>query len=492
MKTLSPSRSARRVPLAACLCLALCIPAEVASAGVLDHIPGRLLADAWRANPGGRPGAARARIAREAIGSSRPATTLPVTSCADDGSDGTLRAVVASAATGDIVDMSQLTCGTITLTTGQINIYVDNLTLQGPGQTALTIDANHASRAIAGYGRGLAINDLTVANGYQTGPGYGGCVYSYLYQPDNPTTLARVTVDGCTAVASGGASFAVGGGVLAFGSLTLESSTLSNNTATGPDGTQILGGGAYVAYGFDITNSTITGNRAVRSAPGSNRFALGGGIDASIRDSQSALTGSTLSDNTADDFGGALFLYVASIGGSTISMHVANSTVSGNTSGSGTGIEIDSGPNAPFYLALDNSTVAFNAFTRDTGCGGLAQAGYTSSVVDLESTILAGNTGPGGAEYDACASQDTSSLTGANNLRVVSELPVPPGTLSDDPMLGPLQDNGGPTRTHALLPGSPAIDNGNNVAALDFDQRGAGFAREVGARADIGAFEVQA
>ncbi|HKH35611.1 MAG TPA: choice-of-anchor Q domain-containing protein, partial [Rubrobacter sp.] len=67
-----------------------------------------------------------------------------------------------------------------------------------------------------------------------------------------------------------------------------------------------------------------------------------------------------------------------------------------------------------------------------------------------------------------------------------------------DPMLGPLADNGGPTETHALLEGSPAINKGNNAFAVDpdgnplqFDQRGQGFARIVGGSVDIGAFEVQ-
>jgi hypothetical protein len=69
---------------------------------------------------------------------------------------------------------------------------------------------------------------------------------------------------------------------------------------------------------------------------------------------------------------------------------------------------------------------------------------------------------------------------------------LPPDTLGAAPLLGPLQDNGGPTRTHALLEGSPAIDTGNNAENLDFDQRGEGFARTVGVSADIGAFETQA
>jgi hypothetical protein len=67
---------------------------------------------------------------------------------------------------------------------------------------------------------------------------------------------------------------------------------------------------------------------------------------------------------------------------------------------------------------------------------------------------------------------------------------LPPDTLHADPHLAPLADNGGPTATHAIAADSPAIDAGNNVAGLDTDQRGSGFARVVGAAADIGAFEL--
>jgi len=58
-------------------------------------------------------------------------------------------------------------------------------------------------------------------------------------------------------------------------------------------------------------------------------------------------------------------------------------------------------------------------------------------------------------------------------------------------LLGTLGDNGGPTPTIPLTAGSPAIDTGNDLAQLATDQRGPGFAREVGLAADIGAFEVQ-
>src|SRR5262249_43396346 len=63
--------------------------------------------------------------------------------------------------------------------------------------------------------------------------------------------------------------------------------------------------------------------------------------------------------------------------------------------------------------------------------------------------------------------------------------------LNRDPLLGPLADNGGPTWTHALFRGSPAINAGSNPANLIYDQRGTGFLREIGKRADIGAYELQ-
>jgi hypothetical protein len=67
---------------------------------------------------------------------------------------------------------------------------------------------------------------------------------------------------------------------------------------------------------------------------------------------------------------------------------------------------------------------------------------------------------------------------------------VPAGTITLDPKLGPLQFNGGVTRTHELTAGGPAIDQGDNTIGLATDQRGPTYRRVVGAKADIGAFEV--
>lgn len=84
---------------------------------------------------------------------------------------------------------------------------------------------------------------------------------------------------------------------------------------------------------------------------------------------------------------------------------------------------------------------------------------------------------------------DWNPVTGSNNLVMSSNRPLPPDTVTADPRLAPLAANGGRTQTHTLLDGSPAIDRGNNESGLPFDQRGVGFPRVKGARADIGAVE---
>jgi len=86
-----------------------------------------------------------------------------------------------------------------------------------------------------------------------------------------------------------------------------------------------------------------------------------------------------------------------------------------------------------------------------------------------------------------------TAIGGHNNLKMggVKSGQAPTDTISADPLLQPLADNGGPTMTHAPGAGSPAIDAGNNLAALPGDQRGLPFLRTFGAKPDIGAFESQ-
>jgi hypothetical protein len=233
-----------------------------------------------------------------------------------------------------------------------------------------------------------------------------------------------------------------GGGIYNdSGSLMITNSVVSNNHA-GMDGPNFPtgAGGGISNYGtLTITDSAITGNQV---------YLFGGGI---YNDGRLAINNSTVSDNGAigqhdgDPWG---------TGGGVVNsgtLTITNSTLSGNgASLSGGGIEGTS--------TLENTIL--NANSPENILGGAVSRGYNLSSDD------------GGGGY----------LNG------------PGDQINTDPMLGPLQDNGGSTLTHALLPGSPAIDAGNpNFTPPPFyDQRGLDFYRVRNGRIDKGSFEVQA
>jgi hypothetical protein len=210
-----------------------------------------------------------------------------------------------------------------------------------------------------------------------------------------------------------------------------------------------------------LDRTTVSDNLAAASSG----YSLGGGF-AGL--STETVTSSTVSGNRADRGGGGFFS----------TMTLTNSTISANSAfGKGGGLY-------GIYLQMFNSTVAFNA---NTTSGAPAAGGiYAVRRSELESSIVSGNT-QNSTPYDFGGV--ATLLIGANNLIGVSTIIPPLDTITDNPHLGPLQDNGGPTLTHALMPGSPAIDVGNNVANLQEDQRGDGFPRVVGSAADIGAVE---
>ena len=427
---------------------------------------------------------------------------LPVTSCADDGGTGTLRHVVLTASSGDTVDLSALTCSTITLTSGAVNIDVDELTIVGPGASRLAIDGNANGRIFRHSGAGtFYLSDVTVTNGSYTlltGPYGGGCIYS-----KGPLSLDGVVVSSCTAVGgeiiAGGAILAVnnavlfyttvkdssvtaltgtmglgaaGGGVFAY-SLTLEFSTVSGNSVSTALGSAYGGGALAAAGNLTCKYDTVSGNSVTTAnAPGSGYYAIGGGL---VTTRDMFIQNSTVDNNSADGGGG---IYVRAYTGA--SGTVRNSTISGNHASL-----VGGGMIFGDDLTLENSTIAFN-YGGSEGGGGLMVGGTT---VDLESNIIADNSPSGMA---AAADLDGSAtITGANNIIKIAgaTLVLPPDTISLDPQLGPLLDNGGLTRTLAIAPTSPAFDAGNNVAGASHDQRGVSFAREVGGSADIGAYE---
>ena len=119
----------------------------------------------------------------------------------------------------------------------------------------------------------------------------------------------------------------------------------------------------------------------------------------------------------------------------------------------------------------------------------------TGGTVSAHNSLFGNNTATSHPDFSgdfASASYNLlSDGTGSNLIDGIDGNRVGSAKMPLDPLLGPLDDNGGPTLTHALLPGSPALDAGDNTDAPEWDQRGEGYARIVNDVIDIGAFEEQ-
>jgi hypothetical protein len=445
------------------------------------------------------------------------ASILPVTSCADDGTAGTLRSVIAGAAEGDVIDLSALACGTITLTQGVIDVsvlgphHVNDLSIVGPGAGALTIDGN-GDRVFAhgdfqvGLGR-LAISELTIANGNYT-HGLASCIDS-----SGHVALKRAVVTGCKA--SGGAPLTFGGAISAA-YLTMQGSTIADSRSVATDDNVAIGAGAYVSGDATLVGSTISGNFTSAPTGGDGTYYITGGGGLYVRGAL-AMTSSTVTNNSLITYwnpigpGGGVFVRGdADVAYSTFDHNSASTggalekAVFSHYGDPGTTLAITNSTiylNGSYYaggairtfrpLSLVSSTISRN--NSGFSIGGVACIG-SDVALELQSSILAWNhMGDTKYSYSDLASYVDMTVAGTRNIVLVSSdnIALPPDTLDADPALGPLIDNGGATATMAPTPGSPAIDAGNNVTALAYDQRGDGFPRVSGRRADIGAFEVQ-
>jgi hypothetical protein len=202
----------------------------------------------------------------------------------------------------------------------------------------------------------------------------------------------------------------------------------------------------------------------------------------------------TVSGNTSIGRGGGISIRSDDPTGT--SWVVRNSTISGNSTNSFSGaIAFQCDANT---LQIQNSTITGNTSAIGGGIG-IANESTIGNVVNLESTIVSGNIGGAAPDLNSPTSASPPNVITAINcaigspngftLSASSSGNLPFGSTLN---LGPLQNNGGLTLTHALLPGSPCINAGYNPAGLTTDQRGPGFLRVVGSAADIGAFEAQA
>ena len=244
---------------------------------------------------------------------------------------------------------------------------------------------------------------------------------------------------------------------------------ISGLTLTG--GQAAGNGGAIGNVGANVTLRFVT-------VSGNNATSEGGAIFHNANSGWLTIESSTLSGNTANKAGA-----IYSIGYNLV---IRNSTISGNhATDSIGGIKLEFA-----YASIYNSTITGN--TAAFQFGGTGGVGLNNTQLDLVSTIVAGNT-------DVTGASDLKRLNGTVNASYcLFGQALGAGDLNGtntanligvNPILGPLAANGGPTDTHALTLGSPAIDTGDDPLGLGNDQRGPGFVRVNGAVADIGAFE---
>lgn len=435
------------------------------------------------------------------------AASFEVTNLNDAGAGSLRDALTAANGTAgpDLITFTSGLTGTVTLTSGQLTIS-DSVQIVGPGRGSLTVSGGGASRVfdipLSPGDVNVALSGLTVSNGRaQTGGG--------IRVQDESLSLDDVALTGNTALGNGGGLFADGFAM----TLTVRNSTISGNAARG-------GGGAYIEDTKGVTlfdGVVIDGNTASEQ---------GGGIFFYDPDNNVVIENATISNNTARK-GGGIYLYSQdngsfSISKSTVSGNqattgggvylydidhpatISNSTISGNTAVSGAGVNIDR-ISAP--ATITNSTISGNTAT---GPGGGVRLGRGGGLSIAHSTITANAAADaGGARFPGPVSISHVIVTG-NTAASTADLQAAGGVTADfsiigtmtgavtdgggnqlgvtNAMLGPLANNGGPTRTHLPLVGSQAIDTGNPaVSAPATDQRG--LARIVGV-IDIGAVEV--
>lgn len=302
---------------------------------------------------------------------------------------------------------------------------------------------------------------------------------------------ANVTIQNC--VLATNRSMATGGGLLALstGSVSFTGVTFSGNTANGRAGGMEVNTAASATF----TNCGFIGNTA---------FGIGGGGLYSIIPGTLTISGSSFTDNIVynNGLGGAVFA------AATTSTTISSTTFSGNQA-DGPSSRGGALHQAPGPATLTNVTVSANS-------AGLRGGGiYAAALMTLTNCTLADNSAldAGGALYCAGAGTVTlydtiltNSLAGGNcgGGAVVSgggnissdgacALGDPTDQINTNPAIGPLQDNGGPRLTHALVGGSPAIDTGRALVCPTEDGRG--LSRPIDgngdgtAVCDIGAFE---
>ena len=392
--------------------------------------------------------------------------------CATATGDCTLRAAIEEANALPGPDSVSIPAGTCALSLGRITIS-DDLTLDGSGATSTFIKGAHR-RIPSGFsiasGASVQISALTLTRNF-AGVGDGGAIVN----------SGNLTVQDAI-ISNNRATHGIGGGVATFGSLVLINVTVSGNRAGYGGG--VSGATTYINdrliynFAFAFGGGADAAGTFVNSIIAHNHARWGGGVSGP----GGSFTNVTISNNRAREFGGGVVddhTFTNCLisnnstrgngGGIYGSGYFTNVTIAGNhASNLGGGIFQGGGGGA----VLNNVTVANN----DANAGGSGLWGDAT----LSNTLLFGDSTCLGVFTSSGHNLDSGMSCGLTGV----------GDLSNtDPLLGPLQNNGGFTETMALRPGSPAIDAGDNSNCPATDQRG--VPRPQGAACDIGAYEFQ-
>jgi CSLREA domain-containing protein len=414
------------------------------------------------------------------------ADTFTVNSLADPG-DGTCDAVECTLR--EAVDEAEANFGFDRVLfqsglSGDINLgidgeieFADSVEITGPGAGRVTVNAAPGERIFDIYPQAFppqVFTKVTIAGLTLSGGDPGGAGGAISAGPVD-LTIQDAVISGNTADGPGGGIFGY------YTNLNVSSSTIADNDA-------VYGGGIGALLGTTMTvnNSTISGNYAEDA---------GGGVLAALGDSL-LITNSTISGNTAyDDDGGGLF---------TAASHttLSNSTVAGNDGYDGGGVSSESFLGfVPTKLTARSTTIAGNTAYDDGGGIDLDGGPHALLLNSIVATNSAGEDGPnidnqppnGAVEAGFTLIDDPTDAT-------IDETTPGSNILGQNPQLGPLAGNGGPTETMALSTTSPALDAGDSFGA-NHDQRAQtrpvelpGIPNSPAAGADgsdIGAFELQ-